>query len=296
MRQNGVLSKTFQGPAVVCRTPSSQVYVFENGGGDAGDSSEEEPPRGALRPRGKERRKQGAQPPPQPGAGAVVLLQRELAREDSLNKLALQYGCKVADIKKANNFILEQDMYALKSIKIPVKNHGILTETHKELRPLLSPSSETRVTLEQPDEDGAAISASALSSPLTDFFRGIDQNIEHVVQSEIFIKEGYCVEPPDQPLLPAPPKSPTDGADCGIPWWNAVCIMLLVGIVLPVFYVVYFKMQATGEIPSTLNTTAVPNGSMAVSASPRQAPKSALPVPSTASLDRQLRPTAWAGN
>ncbi|KAI2576004.1 LysM domain containing 4, partial [Homo sapiens] len=33
---------------------------------------------------------------------------------------------KVADIKKVNNFIREQDLYALKSVKIPVRNHGIL--------------------------------------------------------------------------------------------------------------------------------------------------------------------------
>lgn len=96
MRQKGVSTKTFQGPAVVCGTRSSQVYVFENGAGDPGDSSsEEESHRVALRPRAKERQKKDAHRPPHPGAGDVVLLQRELAREDSLNKLALQYGCKV---------------------------------------------------------------------------------------------------------------------------------------------------------------------------------------------------------
>lgn len=204
---------------------------------------------------------------------------------------------KVADIKKANNFIREQDLYALKSIKIPVKNHGILTETHKELRPLLSPSSETRVTFEeQPDQDSAALSTGAPSSSLTEFFKGIDQNIEQVVQSEIFISDSYCGEISDQPLLPAPPKTLTNGADCGIQWWNAVFIMLLIGIVLPVFYLVYFKIRATGEIPSSVNTTAVPNGSMAVSAVPGQAPKVAIPVPSTPSPASQLRQTTWGGN
>ena len=181
-----------------------------------------------------------------------------------------------------------------------MKNHGILTETHKELRPLPSPSSETRVTFEeQPDQDGAATSAAA--SPLADFFKGIDQNIDHAVRSEIFVKERYCEEPPEQPLLPAPPKMLADGADCGIRWWNAVCIMLLVGIVLPVFYLVYFKIQVTGEIPGSLNSTAVPNGSVAVSAVPGQAPKAAIPGAATPSLDSPLldsplRPTAWAGN
>lgn len=90
-----MLTKTFRGPAMVCGTPTRQVYMFESGSGDSGDSSEDEPRRVALRPRGPERQKKGARRPPGPGAGSVVLLQRELAREDSLNKLALQYGCKV---------------------------------------------------------------------------------------------------------------------------------------------------------------------------------------------------------
>ncbi|XP_040586531.1 lysM and putative peptidoglycan-binding domain-containing protein 4 isoform X3 [Mesocricetus auratus] len=94
MRQKEVLAKTFQGPAVVCRTPNSHVYMFKNGSGDSGDSSEEESQHVVLRPRGKERPKNSVQHPQHPGAGSVVLLQRELAQEDSLNKLALQYGCK----------------------------------------------------------------------------------------------------------------------------------------------------------------------------------------------------------
>ncbi|XP_049708544.1 lysM and putative peptidoglycan-binding domain-containing protein 4 isoform X2 [Elephas maximus indicus] len=204
---------------------------------------------------------------------------------------------KVADIKKVNNFIREQDLYGLKSIKIPVKNHGILTETHKELKPLPNPSSETRVTFtELPDPDRAAADAGGQSSQLTNFFKGIDQNIERAVQSEIFLRESYCIETPGQPLLPATQKMPTNGADCGIQWWNAVFIMLLIGIVLPVFYLVYFKIQATGETPGSLNTTAVPNGSIAMTAIPGKAPKLAVPVPAIPSSDGHFGQTTQTGN
>ncbi|KAM6180644.1 lysM and putative peptidoglycan-binding domain-containing protein 4 [Erethizon dorsatum] len=298
MRQKEVLTKTFQGPAVVCRTPSSHVYVFKNGSGDSEDSSEEETQQQhvVLRPRGRELQNSAHQAH-RPRAGDVVLLQRELAQEDNLNKLALQYGCKVADIKKVNNFIREQDLYALKSIKIPVKSHGILTETHKELKPLPGPSSETRVTfVEPPSADSMAAGADAQASQLSDFFKGIDQNLERAVQSEIFLGESCCVDAPDQPLLPAPLKTPTDGADCGIQWWNAVFIMLLIGIVLPVFYLVYFKIQATGETPNSLNTTAVPYGTMASSVAPGQPPRLAISVPTLTSAASQFSQTTPAGN
>uniref|UniRef100_G1QEP9 LysM and putative peptidoglycan-binding domain-containing protein 4 n=1 Tax=Myotis lucifugus TaxID=59463 RepID=G1QEP9_MYOLU len=241
----------------------------------------------ALRPRRPEK---AAQRPAPPGAGSIVLLQRELARDDSLNRLALQYGCQVADIKQANNFIREQDLFALKSVKIPVRNHGILTETHRELRPLPGPSSETRVTVEEPPAPDSA----APPSPLTAFFQGIDRNIERAAQSEILTSESPHAGP-GQPRLPAAPKAPPLGADCGIRWWNAVCLMLLVGVVLPVFYLVYFKIRAAGDVPGGWDTTAVPRGSVAASAAPGQTPRLAAPVPSTRSPGSRLRQT-WAGS
>lgn len=225
----------------------------------------------------------------------MVLLQRELAQEDSLNKLALQYGCKVADIKKANNFIREQDLYALKSIKIPVRNHGILTETHQELMPLGASSSETRVTLVDLPEDEDAGGATTQGNQLTDFFKGIDENIERAVHSDVFHGDSCCVEAPDQLLLPITQKPVADGSDCGIQWWNAVFLMLLIGIVLPVFYLVYFKIQATGEPSNGLNATVVPNGSMTLSPVPGQAPRLAIPVPTLPASDSQVSPTTQAG-
>ncbi|NXL75634.1 LYSM4 protein, partial [Leptocoma aspasia] len=185
MRLNESRTKPFQAPATVHTFPGRQVFVFPNGRPDSEESSEEEEeelnvmelrPRGKEQPRGRDRDR----------LGDVVLLERELTQEDSLNKLALQYGCKVADIKRVNNFIREQDLYALKSIKIPVRPHGLLTESAGALRP-----------------------------------------------------------PPAGPAQP--------GADCGIQWWNAVFIMLLIGIVLPVFYIIYFKTQ--GLVAHTSNMT-----------------------------------------
>ncbi|XP_070256644.1 lysM and putative peptidoglycan-binding domain-containing protein 4 isoform X2 [Myotis yumanensis] len=197
---------------------------------------------------------------------------------------------QVADIKQANSFIREQDLFALKSVKIPVRNHGILTETHRELRPLPGPSSETRVTVEEPPAPDSA----APPSPLTAFFQGIDRNIERAAQSEILTSESPHAGP-RQPRLPAAPKAPPLGADCGIRWWNAVCLMLLIGVVLPVFYLVYFKIRAAGDVPGGWDTTAVPRGSVAASAAPGQTPRPVAPVPSTPSPGSRLRQT-WAGS
>ncbi|XP_038276593.2 lysM and putative peptidoglycan-binding domain-containing protein 4 [Dermochelys coriacea] len=261
MRLYERLTRSFQAPVTVHNYPSSHVYLFRNGRSDPDESSEEESDFLELRPRGKEQQKSNSS---QERAGDVVLLERELTKDDNLNKLALQYGCKVADIKRVNNFICEQDLYALKSIKIPVKAHGVLTETSKELKPPQNAPSQAGMTLiELPEsDDGATSSSYSESRYLTDYFKGIDQTIEDVVQSKVHLNADFCIETPNcSPSSSVGQKEPNNGADCGIQWWNAVFIMLLIGIVLPVFYIVYFKTQQTGSAAHTSNTTFASNSS-----------------------------------
>ncbi|XP_027499947.1 lysM and putative peptidoglycan-binding domain-containing protein 4 [Corapipo altera] len=257
MRLSESGTRSFQAAVTVHKYPGRQVYVFPDGPSDSEESSEEEELNVMeLRPRGKEQQR-GSTSRARPGD--VVLLERELTEGDSLNKLALQYGCKVADIKRVNNFIREQDLYALKSIKIPVKAHGLLTESRRELRPL--PPAQpglTRVELPEPDP---GTGGSTNGQNLSDYFRDIDQSIQDAVQVEVQLNTEYCGEPLERPLPEPGKRDPGNGADCGIQWWNAVFIMLLIGIVLPVFYIIYFKTQ--GLVAHTSNTTVTSNVSTA---------------------------------
>lgn len=251
MRLNENRTKPFQAPVTIHNYPGGQVYVFPNGRSDS-EESEEELNVMELRPRGREQQ-QGSTA--RSRAGDVVLLEREVTEDDNLNKLALQYGCKVADIKRVNNFIREQDLYALKSIKIPVKTHGLLTESREELRPLPAARSQSGVTLVDVPEPGAAGSGCADGGQLLDYFRGIDKSIQDAVQAEAQLNAELCMEAPERPLVEPGKRESSNGADCGIQWWNAVFIMLLVGIVLPVFYIIYFKTQENGPATHTSNTT-----------------------------------------
>ncbi|XP_010192811.1 PREDICTED: lysM and putative peptidoglycan-binding domain-containing protein 4 [Mesitornis unicolor] len=254
MRVNESRARSFQAPVTVHNYPGRQVYVFPDGQSDSEESSEEELNVMELRPRGKEQQRCSTA---RDRARDVVLLEREITEDDSLNKLALQYGCKVADIKRINNFIREQDLYALKSIKIPVKTHGLLTENGGELRPLPPAPSQTGLKLVDLPEPEEGASSSADSSHLSNYFKGIDQSIQDAVQAEVQLNAEYCVEALERPLLESEKQESSNGADCGIQWWNAVFIMLLIGIVLPVFYIIYFKTQ--GLVAHTSNTTLTSN-------------------------------------
>ncbi|XP_063170556.1 lysM and putative peptidoglycan-binding domain-containing protein 4 [Candoia aspera] len=247
MRLNEKLIRPFQAPATVRKFSSSQVFLFRsNGQSDSEDSSEEEFDAMELRARGKEPQ-QGSSS--QKGVGDVQLLERVIKKDDNLNKLALQYGCKVADIKRVNNFIQEQDFYALQSIKIPVKVNGLLTETRDELLPL-----QTAVLLPELSASIDPDNRNGDNEQIDHYFRGIDQNIENVTRMEIPPCTDHDTESSNWSSLGQ--KATCNGADYGIQWWKAVFVMLLIGIVLPVFYIVYFKTQQQLDmVPNTTNTT-----------------------------------------
>uniref|UniRef100_A0A8C5M7E2 LysM and putative peptidoglycan-binding domain-containing protein 4 n=1 Tax=Leptobrachium leishanense TaxID=445787 RepID=A0A8C5M7E2_9ANUR len=253
MHRRDVGSHTFQPPATVHSSQGSHVYTFSNGTLDPDTSSEEEFDVMELRARGGQRNNTTRK-----RVGDIVLLEHSITKDDTLNKLALHYGCKVADIKQVNNFISEQDMYALKSIKIPAKVNGILTELHDELNPQRASHTLEASGMELTEEMPVDV---AESGDLSRYFQEIDENIEAAALDL------------SEPLLPGSHSSshsskkndPITGADWGIRWWNAVFIMLLIGIVLPVYYIIFYKLRGHSH---TNLTTVLRNWSSEVSSVP----------------------------
>lgn len=154
----------------------------------------------------------------------------------------------MADIKRLNNLMQEQDFYALKLVRIPVQKHSFLGETATMLRgqredflhsaAKLKPLDTSR-THRQPIE-------------VSDFVMDVEQDTERLIQS---------ANDPDetkQPRLIVREGSPSK-ADCGIQWWNAVAAVLVIGIILPVFFLLFFKMK-NGNAVSSADTTAQPSG------------------------------------
>ncbi len=162
----------------------------------------------------------------------------------------------MADIKRANNLLTEQDFFALRSVKIPVRRFSVLTETHGT-GPLVSasPSGARRVPLissvTSPSESSTDSSSSSTDS-VEGFLLEKDKDIEQLVKStspsRSSLNEVVSSLTLQQPLLgeaeykPAQRKDPYYGADWGMRWWMAVAIMLVVGIVTPLFYLLYYEV------------------------------------------------------
>ncbi|KAI2664432.1 hypothetical protein H4Q32_002637 [Labeo rohita] len=168
----------------------------------------------------------------------------------------------VADIKRANNLLTEQDFFALRSIRIP--NLG---------DPRFWSFLGLFILFLLCGQRGVLPS-------------GKDKDIQLLVKSSAPSRSSLSevVSSLEQPLLgdpdrrPAQKKDPYYGADWGMRWWTAVAIMLVVGIVTPVFYLLYYEVLMKADVSHHTTIDSIRPG-------PTQpaVPKIGLPPPSAAS-------------
>lgn len=247
MRRGEHSSRAFQAPVDVHASADGQVYMFKRRPNESTVSSDdEELSVMEMRPRVYQ---------DQDRLRNIQLLEREVLDGDNLNKLALQYGCKVADIKRVNNLMQEQDLFALKSIKIPVQKHSFLTETYADLS---DPQEEMPHSSPTPVMPQDRARAQPHLQEVTDFLMEVDHDIEKLIQTTNDQDEDFLDNSEKQQRFGFRGHRLTShGADWGIHWWNAVVAMLLIGIVLPLFYVIYFKTKDNGAVSPTDSSGAV---------------------------------------
>lgn len=100
---------------------NSTVYIFDNG-----ELSEDEIRNEdiiELLPKNRHSR------PSRPEEDSMVTWVEVSVKEgDTLTNIALKYNCKVADLKRLNKLISDQDFFGRKRIRVPVIRHGVLEE------------------------------------------------------------------------------------------------------------------------------------------------------------------------
>ncbi|XP_075710968.1 lysM and putative peptidoglycan-binding domain-containing protein 3 isoform X2 [Rhinoderma darwinii] len=209
------------------------------------DVSEEEAEEYELRPRG---RKKTSRSTSRERLDDIIFITKDIIEGDTLNSIALQHSCTVADLKRANNLINELDFFALRSIKIPVKRFSILTETHFSQKGKISRTASTQPA-QKHQEHYLALEALSIET-VDSFLQEVDRDIEQIVRVTDLKKENLheVVSALSQELYfetdlkVTRQKDPYHGADWGLGWWTAVVIMVIVGIITPVFYFLYYEV------------------------------------------------------
>lgn len=256
-----------QSASMVQPSNGGHTYLFTNSCSE-NDMSEEDGETYELRPRGRERLRRSTS---REKMDDIIYLVRDVQEGDTLNSIALQYHCTVADIKRANSLLKEQDFFALRSVKIPVKRFSILTETHISAPAPSAYSPGARHQSQASPSTSLPLESSTDSSSSTDSVEGFllekDKDIERLVKSTNPSQSGLnqvvssLSLHQQQPLLaeveykPAQRKDPYYGADWGMRWWTAVAIMLFVGIITPVFYLLYYEVLVKADVSHHGNHT-----------------------------------------
>ncbi|XP_022102994.1 lysM and putative peptidoglycan-binding domain-containing protein 3-like [Acanthaster planci] len=252
----------------VQNVPNSRVYVFGNA-----DVAEDELNADSqnsiemleLRPRsGKVKKKRKNVEP--------VIIERDIESGDTLQIFSLQFGCPVAELKRCNNLINDQDFFALRKIKIPIKQHGLLTEEQEERRRRPNAASK----MEPPDEshlvNGGFISEEDESdygeednllvrqisirdcmrdkTTARDFLKKMDQDLEKICQATQTQKKSLeevtstLTEPRIHPLLlpyfEKQRKRTHWEETCGLTWKSACLIFVLIAVAVPTLVGIYF--------------------------------------------------------
>ncbi|CAB1321523.1 unnamed protein product [Coregonus sp. 'balchen'] len=279
----------FQSATTMQPANGGHAYLFGNSAEN--DLSEEDGESYDLRTRGRDRRSTSRE-----RSDDIVHLVRDIKEGDTLNSFSLQYHCSVADIKRANNLLTEQDFFALRSIKIPVKRFSVLTETHNTApRKSASPTVPRRI--HQPPistETSTDSSSSSSTDSVGSFLQEKDKDIELLVKStgtsRSSLNEVVSSLTLQQPLLLGEPdfkpvlrKDPYHGADWGMRWWTAVAIMVVVGIVTPVFYLLYYEVLMKVDVSHHTTTP---------SANPKGMQHAQIPEPVAINGEPNSRPQA----
>ncbi|XP_031724352.1 lysM and putative peptidoglycan-binding domain-containing protein 4 isoform X2 [Anarrhichthys ocellatus] len=223
MRRGEHISQAFQAPVDVHASADGQVYMFNRRPNESTASSDDEELNlMEMRP--------------------WVFQDQE---QDSLRSVQL-LECEVADIKRVNNLMQEQDLFALKSIKIPVQKHSFLTETCTEPSDPREETPHSSTALVKPQDRARA---QPHLQEVTDFLMEVDHDIEKLIQTTNDQDDDFSANSGKQQRFGFRGRRLTGpGADWSIQWWNAVVAMLLIGIVLPLFYVIYFKTKDNGAV------------------------------------------------
>lgn len=107
-------SRSYLKPAAVSSTTLGHSYHFAPMGNSENDLSEEDPEEYALRPRGREKTRRSTSTE---RLDDIILISKDIVEGDTLNSIALQHCCTVADLKRANNLINEQDFFCIEDNK-----------------------------------------------------------------------------------------------------------------------------------------------------------------------------------
>ncbi|XP_076465664.1 lysM and putative peptidoglycan-binding domain-containing protein 3-like [Babylonia areolata] len=199
-----------------------------------------------------------------------LFYEKEIAEGETLQNLSLKYSCPVSELKRVNNLIKDQDFFALRKLKIPMRRHGYLSEIvrQEEAEALKQNSYSQRNGATLPSDSDvpsdAICSDVDISDPETHrsllrtvsiggnfskqgrkanrFLKKMDKDLSKFRQSTVTERESLdevISVLTNKSFYPLQSRQKLNGADCGIRWWMLVLAAVAFTVLVFIVYYVY---------------------------------------------------------
>jgi len=167
-----------------------------------------------------------------------VIVEKPIRPQETIQAFAIRYRVPVSQLKRLNNLQNDQDFYALKHCRVPVRRFGLLHE---------SSTSSTIVNLNEQSITNLSLPVTNLSQQNHHaFLNAMDHDLASMrAKVEQLIETPTTTLVSDQPTTKMMVRSISkprtdltcDGADCGCKFWHIVLVIVLIALLVPLIYV-----------------------------------------------------------
>ncbi|CAH2089402.1 unnamed protein product [Euphydryas editha] len=193
-------------------------------------------------------------------------IEAQVQEGDTLQAIALRFHCSISELKRINQIHKDNEIFARRTIKVPVTPYSVLTEmvpAPQQPEPVPSTSSQASTSL---------VMQHAVYNPVSNKLPQLHNNN---IQNAVEMKKDFAIDcntvvmnsslapsvvpytdteqnediSEDTTLLPSKAKVPVEavvvkeltshGADFGLKWYHLVCFLLILGVLTPIWYVMF---------------------------------------------------------
>ncbi|XP_034835321.1 lysM and putative peptidoglycan-binding domain-containing protein 3 isoform X2 [Maniola hyperantus] len=192
-------------------------------------------------------------------------IEAQVQEGDTLQAIALRFHCSISELKRINHIHKDNEIFARRTIKVPVTPYSVLTEiipTAKPAEPVPSTSTSTSLNLENllqspvlnriPQNNTATSNGSNTNEG--DFSIDCNAVVLNSTLAPSVIPytdtEQNELASEDTQLLPNKDKEPVEavvvkqltsqGADLGLKWFHLLAFVIVLGVFAPIIYVLFF--------------------------------------------------------
>lgn len=206
------------------------------------DCQQDKPTRTIIRSRQK---KVHSAPAAQSG-GSIVIIEKPVHPNETLQAFAIRYRVPVAQLKRLNNLQNDQDFYALKYCRVPIRRFGLLYETPS---PTILNFDEQSATISLPGTHFTQHNHHAFLNAMDQDLQKMRTKVEQLIEHQPTTLIPQPIE--SRAIVRSSTKTKTDlnfdGADCGCKLWHIILFILLVALFIPFVYV-YLYLFSPEEV------------------------------------------------